>query len=108
MKTTNAIIAGVLIVISLMSTTKLFASDKDLNAQAKTENAINRQDNTQKVSADDSIIADSTMNQSDYRQYLEDLVALPWLIKEVVIRPAKKSENTAEKKQCGIKQTAYK
>ncbi len=107
MKTKNAIITGTLIVFGLMNTSNLFAGDEGSKIKVSKEDTNIKQDDPQNISTDKDL-PELKLEQIYNRQYLDDLVALPWLIKEVIIRPAKKSENTVEKKQCDNKQTACK
>jgi len=98
-KITLSIIAFVMAISA--GTIKLYAGDKVLKSNSAIElaNRLDKVLNTSnvKTSQPEETTSESQLNQNENRDYWEDLVVVPWMIKEVVVKPTSKYKNASTK-----------
>lgn len=98
-KITLSIIAFVMAMSA--GTVKSYAGDKVLKSNSsielasRLEKALNTSNTT--TSQPEETPSESQLNQNENRDYWEDLVVVPWMIKEVVVKPANKNKNSSVK-----------
>jgi hypothetical protein len=94
MKTKNTLLIVAVAIANLISLSSAFASDKVVDAEIALETVNNEIENSIKFKVPqienfEEIVFVNQVNKEEPadRETLEDLTAVPWMIKEVVVRP---------------------